>query len=55
MSIHSPEQLRAKKEAIEVAVVNFIQEYKSGMLSDEALLMFEIESLCQLVSEYKRG
>ena len=55
MSIHNPEQLRAKKESIDVAVVNFIKAYKSGQLSENAILFFEIESLCQLVAEYKRG
>jgi hypothetical protein len=55
MTIHTEEQLALKKEALQYAVTNFIKAYRAGRLSDFEALMFEIESLNQLVMEYKRG
>ena len=53
--LHNDAQMLNKKFAIREAAARFAHALKGGALNDDAILHHEIESLAQLVEEYKRG
>lgn len=56
MSLHSPEQIEAKKQAIRIAASSFAEHYIEGLFKDaDELLVHFIENLHSLVVELKRG
>ncbi len=57
MGLHNPEELEVKKQAVDIAVESFVMQYMEGFYetNDDSFLYHAIESINQLVVEYKKG
>ena len=56
MNLHTEEQLRVKRNAIEMAALVFAMQYEEGQFNNnEQRLYHAIENLNSLVVELKRG
>lgn len=55
LPVHTEDQIREKRECIRRAAVQFIADYKSGNLDDDAALQHAIESIYELVRDVRRG
>jgi len=55
MGMHTEEELREKRLAIQLAADGFVIHFLEGQYEDEAILYHAIENLNSLVVELKRG
>ena len=54
MGLHSEAQLKEKRKAIDIVMERLAMRFLHETISDDELF-YEIDSLNQLVQEYKRG
>jgi len=55
MGVHNEREMQEKRKAVRKAAERFAGLLLSDQLRDDDLLCHEIESLCQIVTEFKRG
>lgn len=55
MGVHNERELKEKRRAVRKAAERFAGLLLSDKLRDDEMLCHEIESLCQIVTEFKRG